>query len=46
MTLKHPSAGAPEGATLSVPPLFTGEAASIPRHELPSGGMGPDVAYH
>ena len=41
---------APESAcigrgNLSVPPLFTLETTSIPRHELPQGQLSPDVAY-
>ena len=41
---------APEGAgsgdgDLSVPPLFTLEGTSIPRHALPEGQLPPDVAY-
>ncbi|HVA84747.1 MAG TPA: glutamate decarboxylase [Candidatus Saccharimonadales bacterium] len=30
---------------LSVAPIFTREAALVPRHELPSGEMPPEVAY-
>ena len=45
MTLKHPKAPATAKETLSVPPLFTLETTSIPRHELPEGQLSPDVAY-
>jgi glutamate decarboxylase len=30
---------------LSIGPLFTSEAKTIPRHELPEDEMAPDVAY-
>jgi len=45
VTLKHPKAKTSSPGTLSVPPLFTVEASSIPRHELPPGQMAPDAAY-
>ena len=45
MTLKHPKAPATAKETLSVPPLFTLETTSIPRHALPEGQLSPDVAY-
>ena len=45
MTLKHPKAPATANETLSVPPLFTLETTSIPRHALPGGQLSPDVAY-
>ena len=45
MTLKHPKA--PRGRTgdLAVAPLFSSEAQTIPRHELPAGELSPDIAY-
>ena len=45
VTLKHPKAQASAVGTVSVPPLFTSETTSIPRHELPQGQLSPDVAY-
>ncbi|MGZ4395156.1 MAG: glutamate decarboxylase [Gaiellaceae bacterium] len=45
MGLKHPSAAAGSTRDLSIPPIFTLEGGSIPRHELPAGEMPPDVAY-
>ena len=45
MTLKHPKGPAPKTGDISVPPLFTLDAATIPRHELPPGELPPDVAY-
>jgi glutamate decarboxylase len=46
MALKHPHARNPlRRHDLSLPPLFTRERHSIPRHELPAGEMDPDVAY-
>jgi glutamate decarboxylase len=44
MTLKHPDAPQ-RTASLEVAPIFTRESERIPRHEIPSGGMPPDVAY-
>ena len=45
MTLKHPKSRPSAVGTVSVPPLFTLETTSIPRHELPQGQLPPDVAY-
>jgi len=45
VTLKHPKAPATANENLSVPPLFTLETTSIPRHALPEGQLSPDVAY-
>ncbi len=45
MTLKHPGATAPAARQLSVDPLFSLEGDRVPRRELPSGEMSPDVAY-
>jgi len=45
VTLKHPKGPAPRTGDISVPPLFTLDAATIPRHELPPGELPPDVAY-
>ena len=45
MGLKHPSAPAASARDLSVSPMYTLEGESIPRHELPPGGMSPDLAY-
>ena len=45
MGLKHPDAKTPLREELSVDPLFAQETDHIPRHNLPSGGMSPDVAY-
>jgi glutamate decarboxylase len=44
MTLKHPSQPVPT-SELAVDPLFTVEQGPIPRHELPSAEMPPDIAY-
>jgi len=43
--LKHPSAAVGPTRDLSVPPIFTLEGDSIPRHELPAGELPPDVAF-
>jgi glutamate decarboxylase len=45
VTLKHPKAQKAAADDLSVPPLFTRETTSIPRHDLPEGQLPPDVAY-
>jgi len=45
MGLKHPTAPAASSSDLSVSPMFILEGDSIPRHELPAGGMSPDLAY-
>jgi glutamate decarboxylase len=42
MSLKHPSRS---GNEASVEAIFSTEAGTIPRHELPEGEMPPDVAY-
>ncbi len=42
---KHPSVAAARAEDLSIAPLFRQESQSIPRHELPSGELAPDVAY-
>jgi glutamate decarboxylase len=43
--LTHPKAATRPDSDLSVLPIFELEAARIPRHELPKGAIGPDVAY-
>ncbi|HKQ02603.1 MAG TPA: glutamate decarboxylase [Actinomycetes bacterium] len=45
MTLKHPKGPQPPASDLSVAPLFTREAARIPRHHLAEGELAPDMAY-
>jgi glutamate decarboxylase len=45
MTLKHPKGPQPPASDLSVAPLFTQEAARIPRHHLATGELDPDIAY-
>jgi glutamate decarboxylase len=45
VTLKHPKGPAGPTKDIAVAPLFTREAADIPRHELPEGELPPDVAY-
>ena len=45
MTLKHPKGPPARKGDISVPPLFTLDAATVPRHELPPGELPPDVAY-
>ncbi len=45
MTLKHPKGPTARTGDISVPPLFTLDAATVPRHELPAGELPPDVAY-
>ena len=45
MSLTHPRGPARPSEELSLGPLFTRERDTIPRHELPEGGMDPDVAY-
>src|SRR4051794_30471950 len=42
---EHPSVAAARAEDLSIAPLFSLETQSIPRHELPSGELAPDVAY-
>jgi glutamate decarboxylase len=43
--LKHPKGPAGPTRDLAIAPLFTREAAVIPRHELPEGELPADVAY-
>jgi Pyridoxal-dependent decarboxylase conserved domain len=45
VTLKHPKAPATSPEGLSVPPLFTLESTTVPRHLLSEGELPPDVAY-
>src|ERR1041385_4094474 len=46
MTLTHPKSQDDRRDELSVPPIFELEGGGrIPRHEMPAGGMPPDVAY-
>jgi len=45
VALKHPRRPPKVTSDLSVAPIFTREAALVPRHELPSGEMPPEVAY-
>jgi glutamate decarboxylase len=45
VTLKHPKAPTTSLESLSVPPLFTLESRTVPRHLLPEGELPPDVAY-
>ena len=45
MTLTHPRARRRPKEKLAVPPLFSLEGTTIPRHELPQGELPPDVAY-
>jgi glutamate decarboxylase len=45
VTLKHPKAQKAVTGDLSLPPLFTRESESIPKHDLPEGQLPPDVAY-
>ena len=45
MALKHPRAPVQRSRELSIGPLFSSETQTIPRHELPTGEMSPDVAY-
>jgi glutamate decarboxylase len=45
VTLKHPKGPAGPTKDIAVAPLFTREAADIPRLELPEGELPPDVAY-
>src|SRR5438270_386050 len=45
MTLTHPTGSKRLRDDLAVAPLFGLEGATIPRHDLPSGEMPPDVAY-
>ena len=42
---KHPSAAAAHQEDLSIAPLFTLESQALPRHELPSAEMAPDLAF-
>jgi glutamate decarboxylase len=44
MALSHPKAPS-RNDEVSVAPLFGLETEKIPRHELPSGELAPDVAY-
>jgi glutamate decarboxylase len=45
VTLKHPKGPAAAKGDISIRPLFTLDAATVPRHELPTGELPPDVAY-
>ena len=45
MTVRHPQTAAARAEFLSIEPLFAAETGTIPRHELPSSEMSPDVAY-
>jgi glutamate decarboxylase len=45
MTLAHAKAPARPIHDVSVPPILELEGDRIPRHELPAGGIPPDVAY-
>ncbi len=45
MTLKHPSAPSSASSDVSVGPRFGLADNAVPRHELPTGEMPPDVAY-
>src|SRR5262249_52361020 len=45
LTLKHPKAGAVPTRDLSFSPIFALEGDRIPRQELPTGSLPPDVAY-
>ena len=45
MPLKHPGPATGRRQDLSVAPIFSLEAGTIPRHELPEGELPPDVAY-
>src|SRR5262245_4880407 len=45
MTLIHPKSRRPPKDDVAVAPLFSHEATTIPRYELPDGEMSPDVAY-
>ena len=45
MPLKHPQRPPRTEREISIAPLFTLEGDSIPRHELPTGELSPDVAY-
>jgi glutamate decarboxylase len=45
MTVIHHRAPTRRSHMLSIAPLFTSEAKTIPRHELPEDEIAPDVAY-
>ena len=45
MALKHPKGPSESAGDLSIDPLFTREGIEVPRHDMPGGGMPPDVAY-
>jgi glutamate decarboxylase len=45
MALKHPRGPASPARDLSIMPIFELEAGRIPRHEIPTGAMPPEVAY-
>jgi glutamate decarboxylase len=45
MPLQHPSQPAVSDEDISVAPLFSTEPKQVPRHQLPSGEMSPDIAY-
>ena len=45
MTLAHPKARGGHGDDLFVPPLFSLETQTIPRHEVARGELPPSVAY-
>jgi glutamate decarboxylase len=46
VALRHPKKPPPvHGDDLGIPPIFTLEAGTIPRHRIPDGELPPDVAY-
>lgn len=45
MALEHPDAPATPLHDLSPAPVFSRDILSIPRHQMPSGELDPDVAY-
>ncbi len=44
MALEHPAAPSTPTRPLAPPPIFSREVMEIPRHELPTGELDPDVA--
>ena len=44
MTVLQPRSRAENRSTVAVPPLFCGEVAAVPRHEL-GPGLPPDIAF-
>jgi glutamate decarboxylase len=45
VALQHPRGPREHSRDVAVDPVFSAEVDSVPRHELPTGAMRPEVAY-